>query len=99
MASGRGSTLHQSNQTISGSGPSTPSRLTGSCRSRLHQTSCWKLLVGRKRTVTTEDHGAVPPPVAMMGMITGYWLSQAVGVVAKLGVADHLGDGPATCDE
>jgi SAM-dependent methyltransferase len=33
----------------------------------------------------------VPPPAAMMGLITGYWISQAVGVVALLGVADHLG--------
>jgi hypothetical protein len=35
----------------------------------------------------------------MMRLITGYWLSQAVGVVAKLGVADYLGNGPTTCDE
>jgi hypothetical protein len=41
----------------------------------------------------------VPPPVAMMGLITGYWVSQAVGAVAKLGVADRLADGPLTCDE
>ena len=25
----------------------------------------------------------VPPPAAMMGLITGYWTSQAVGVVRK----------------
>ena len=34
---------------------------------------------------TQELAGAVhevPPPVAMMGLITGYWVSQAVGVVA-----------------
>jgi len=36
----------------------------------------------------------VPPPAAMMGLITGYWVSQAVGVVAQLGVADHLVAGP-----
>jgi SAM-dependent methyltransferase len=29
----------------------------------------------------------------MMGLITGYWVSQAVGVVALLGVADALADG------
>ena len=40
-----------------------------------------------------------PPPVAMMGLITGYWISQAVGVVATLGVADHLAKGPRACDE
>jgi hypothetical protein len=41
----------------------------------------------------------VPPPVAMMGLITGYWISQAVGAVARLGVADRLANGPRTCDE
>ena len=42
---------------------------------------------------------SVPPPAAMMGLITGYWVSQAVGTVALLGVADHLTDGPRTSDE
>jgi hypothetical protein len=49
--------------------------------------------------MAAEVQDEVPPPVAMMGLITGYWLSQAVGVVAKLGVADHLNNGPITCDE
>jgi SAM-dependent methyltransferase len=35
----------------------------------------------------------------MMGLITGYWTSQAVGTVALLGVADHLDDGPRTAQE
>ena len=35
----------------------------------------------------------------MMGLITGYWVSQAVGVVALLGVADQLGEGPRGSDE
>jgi O-methyltransferase len=51
---------------------------------------------------TQELAGAVhdvPPPVAMMGLITGYWVSQAVGVVALLGVADQLGEGPRGTDE
>jgi SAM-dependent methyltransferase len=41
----------------------------------------------------------VPPPAAMMGLITGYWVSQAVGVVARLGVADQLTGGPRDSDE
>src|SRR5688500_10025082 len=41
----------------------------------------------------------VPPPAAMMGLITGYWVSQAVGTVALLGIADHLGAGPRPSDE
>ncbi|HLQ22633.1 MAG TPA: methyltransferase [Gemmatimonadales bacterium] len=48
------------------------------------------------------DAGAeheVPPAAAMMGLITGYWVSQAVGVVALLGVADQLGEGPRVSDD
>ena len=41
----------------------------------------------------------VPPSAAMMGLITGYWVSQAVGVVALLGVADELNGGPRESDE
>ncbi len=37
-----------------------------------------------------------PAPEQMMGLITGYWRSQAVGVAARLGLADRLGDGPKT---
>jgi hypothetical protein len=39
------------------------------------------------------------PPAAMMGLITGYWVSQSVGVVAQLGVADQLVSGPRDSDE
>lgn len=31
-------------------------------------------------------------------MATGYWVSQAVYVAAKLGIADLLKDGPKSCD-
>ena len=41
----------------------------------------------------------VPAPAAMMGLITGYWVSQAIGAVAVLGVADHLSAGPCKSDE
>src|SRR4051812_2068752 len=41
----------------------------------------------------------LPPPAAMMGLITGYWVSQAVGVVAQLGVADQLAQGPRGSDQ
>jgi SAM-dependent methyltransferase len=41
----------------------------------------------------------MPPSAAMMGLITGYWTSQAVGVVAQLGVADQLRGGPLPSDE
>jgi SAM-dependent methyltransferase len=42
------------------------------------------------------SHGNLQPP-ALFQMATGYWLSQAVYVAAKLGVADLLKDGPESC--
>src|SRR5215213_2114649 len=38
-------------------------------------------------------------PMTLLLMMTGYWISQAVHVVAKLDVADALTDGPRTSDE
>jgi ubiquinone/menaquinone biosynthesis C-methylase UbiE len=37
---------------------------------------------------------APPPQAVMMGMLTGYWVSQALHVAAHLGIADLLKDGP-----
>ncbi|HXB21672.1 MAG TPA: methyltransferase [Candidatus Solibacter sp.] len=37
------------------------------------------------------------PPPALFQIAAGYWLSQAVYVAAKLGVADRLKDGPKSC--
>lgn len=42
---------------------------------------------------------AVPPQVAMLQMISGFWISRAIYIAAKLGIADHLRDGPRTIDE
>ena len=36
----------------------------------------------------------VPPPFALFGMVTGYYVSRAIYVVARLGIADHLSEGP-----
>jgi len=41
----------------------------------------------------------VPAPAAMMEMIIGTWISQAITVAAELGVADALADGPLPIDE
>lgn len=40
-----------------------------------------------------------PPQAAMLQMISGFWISRAIYIVAKLGIADHLADGPKTADE
>ena len=41
----------------------------------------------------------LPPRKALLQMITGYWLSQAIHVVAKLGIADLVKNGPKDRDE
>lgn len=40
-----------------------------------------------------------PPQARMLQMITAYWVSQAIGVAARLGVADQLGQGPRSAQE
>jgi len=44
---------------------------------------------------------SVPPSsfLALQNMILGKWVSQAVSVAAKLGIADSLKEGPRSCDE
>ena len=46
-----------------------------------------------------EAAAGVPAPLTLLLMMTGYWISQAVHVVAKLNVADALAGGPRTGDE
>src|SRR5580700_6515032 len=38
-----------------------------------------------------------PSPLVLFQMATGYWVSQAIYVAAKLGIADLLKDGPQSC--
>jgi hypothetical protein len=40
-----------------------------------------------------------PSPPALFEMATAYWLSQAIYVAAKLGIADLLRGGPQSCVE
>jgi hypothetical protein len=51
--------------------------------------------------VNTSDgaQGQLPPPIVLMQMATGYIVSQALYVAAKLQVADLLKDGPRTSEE
>jgi SAM-dependent methyltransferase len=41
----------------------------------------------------------LPPSTAMLRMIEGFWLSQALSVVVKLGIADLLKEGPKNSEE
>lgn len=40
---------------------------------------------------------SAPLPPALFRMATSFWLSQGIYVAAKLGIADHLQDGPRSC--
>ena len=46
--------------------------------------------------VVNPNISTLPPPAAMLQLITGYWVSRAVFVFAKLGIADRLAAGPRT---
>src|SRR5207245_5448193 len=46
--------------------------------------------------IATTKEGNPSPPV-LLQMATGYWVSQAIYVAAKLGIADLLKDGPQPC--
>ena len=41
----------------------------------------------------------IPPPLQMMRVLSGFWISRCVYVAAKLGIADLLKDGPKTAEE
>jgi hypothetical protein len=45
---------------------------------------------------TTPD---LPPPLQLFRMVTGYYVSRALYVVATLGVADRLANGPRGHEE
>jgi SAM-dependent methyltransferase len=47
------------------------------------------------RIVGKKDENPSPP--VLFQMATGYWVSQAIYVAAKLGIADLLRDGPQSC--
>jgi ubiquinone/menaquinone biosynthesis C-methylase UbiE len=48
---------------------------------------------------TQQQTGDMPPQMALMMMMTGYWVSQSIYVAAQLGLADLLKDGARTADE
>lgn len=42
---------------------------------------------------------APPPPAVLIQLMTGYWVSQALYIAAKLGIADQLAAGPVAYEE
>ncbi|MET0450444.1 MAG: methyltransferase [Mycobacterium sp.] len=56
--------------------------------------------IGRVRNaLNVASRSAVPPNVALFEMAQGAWLTQALYVAAKLGIADALKDGPCSADD
>ena len=49
--------------------------------------------------IAAPEISATPPPVTLLQMMTGYWISQAIYVAAKLGIADLLIDGPVSTED
>ncbi|MBV9211219.1 MAG: methyltransferase [Acidobacteria bacterium] len=41
----------------------------------------------------------VPPTIAMLQLISGFWISRAIYIAAKLSLADQLADGSKTAEE
>ncbi len=46
-----------------------------------------------------ENENAMPPPVQLLDIATGFWKTQAIYVAAKIGIADLLKDGSKNIDE
>ncbi len=42
---------------------------------------------------------ALPPPLTILRMLTGKWVSQAISTAAQLNLADHLAAGPKSASE
>jgi ubiquinone/menaquinone biosynthesis C-methylase UbiE len=48
---------------------------------------------------TGQHENALPPQLQMIQYITGFWMSRAVHIAAKLGIPDLLQSGPKTVEE
>ena len=65
-------------------------------RLRLDQSSSGpESAIGNAESDVSGSH----PCQQLIRMITGYWVSRAIYVAAKLRIADHLKDGPRTAEE
>src|SRR5213075_1380431 len=48
---------------------------------------------------TSASAKQVPPPLQMLQIISGFWIARCVYVLAKLGLADLIKDGPMSVDD
>jgi len=47
----------------------------------------------------SDSPATLPPPLAVLRLLMGKWISQAVSTAARLGLAEHLAGGPLTVRE
>ena len=47
----------------------------------------------------TATETEIPPPVQMLQIMSGFWISRCVYILAKLGIADLIKDESKTVDE
>jgi hypothetical protein len=50
-------------------------------------------------TTTSSSPENLPAPLALLRMLTGKWVSQAISTAAQLNIADHLANGPKSPSE
>jgi ubiquinone/menaquinone biosynthesis C-methylase UbiE len=48
---------------------------------------------------TTATAKETPPPLQMLQVMAGFWVARCVYILAKLGIADVIKDGPLTADQ
>jgi SAM-dependent methyltransferase len=48
---------------------------------------------------TTSAEASPPPPVVLLELMNGYWITQSIAVAAELGIADHLDAGPRSATD
>ena len=53
----------------------------------------------QREAINNQNEQQPPPQIALLQMVTGYWVSQSIYVAARLGIADLLQDGAKTSDE
>jgi hypothetical protein len=46
-----------------------------------------------------DAHHEPPPPVQLLQLMNGYWVTQSIAVAAELRLADELASGAATAEE
>ena len=62
-------------------------------------TATQTVVTGKRNVMVPSSPNGPPPAEVMFRMITGYWVSQIIGVVAKLGIAEHLHGGAMSAGE